>query len=456
MRRRQFQSVEQPEGVCCHVVETVGGFRLLTGQELRGDGTHVRHAEMAELLRQARIPIVEADHIVVAVGELGAELVAPVDHLRAETHDEQQRPGVTVAEGVVLEGDTVGGELGHGSRFLVLRIEPGILPNGLRERNNPGTLPAMKTPFPDATLIELGDVTLETFTAGPADGRPVVLCHGWPEHAFSWRHQIPVLADAGYHVIVPNQRGYGASSRPEPVTDYDIEHLTGDLAALLDHFGHQEALFVGHDWGAIVVWNMALLHPERVSGVINLSVPFMERGETPWVDFWEQMLGGDFYIVHFNRQPGVADAAFAASPERLLRNLYRTNQWRAEPVDLGPGMPFINMASVETMPGELMMSEEDLAVFVDSFKASGFTGGINWYRNFNRNWEIVGRVEQKIGQPTLMIYGAHDMVPPSPNLGSFVADLETATLDCGHWIQQERPAETNSLMLDWLGRRYPA
>ena len=314
----------------------------------------------------------------------------------------------------------------------------------------------MKTPVPDATLIELGAVTLETFTAGPADGKPIVLCHGWPEHAFSWRQQIPVLAEAGYRVIVPNQRGYGASSRPEPVTDYDIECLTGDLTALLDHFGHEQALFVGHDWGAIVVWNLALLHRDRVSGVINLSVPFMERGETPWVDFWEQMLGGDFYIVHFNRQPGVADAAFAANPERMLRNLYRTNQWQADPVDLGPGMAIINMANAETMPGELMMSEEDLAVFVDSFKASGFTGGINWYRNFNRNWEIVGRVEQKIDQPTLMIYGAHDTVPPSPTLGNFVADLETATLDCGHWIQQERPEETNALMLDWLARRYPA
>ncbi|MEM8769645.1 MAG: alpha/beta hydrolase, partial [Pseudomonadota bacterium] len=195
----------------------------------------------------------------------------------------------------------------------------------------------MKTPFPAATLIEVGDVTLETFTAGPEDGRPIVLCHGWPEHAFSWRHQIPVLAEAGYHVIVPNQRGYGASSRPEPVTDYDIEHLTGDLTALLDHFGHDQALFVGHDWGAIVVWNLALLHPDRVSGVVNLSVPFMERGETPWVDFWEQMLGGDFYIVHFNRQPGVAAAVMDEHARQFLSNLYRKNIPATDP---GPGMAF--------------------------------------------------------------------------------------------------------------------
>lgn len=314
----------------------------------------------------------------------------------------------------------------------------------------------MKTPFPDSEIVSVNGVELEVFTAGPRDGAPIVLCHGWPEHAFSWRHQVPVLAAAGYHVIVPNQRGYGRSSRPEAVADYDITHLSGDLIGLLDHFGHASALFVGHDWGAIVVWGLAMLHPERVAGVINLSVPFLQRGETPWVDFWEQALGGDFYIVHFNRQPGVADAVFLEHVDNFLRNLYRTNQWQHEPVDLGPGMPMINMATADELPGELMMSEEDLQVFVSSFRASTFTGGINWYRNFNRNWEILGAYEQKISQPTLMIYGSHDMVPPSPDLGQFVADLETVTLECGHWIQQERPEETNAAMLDWLARRYPA
>lgn len=314
----------------------------------------------------------------------------------------------------------------------------------------------MKTSFPAPEMIPSNGVTLETFSAGPVDGRPIVLCHGFPEHAFSWRHQVPVLARAGYRVIVPNQRGYGHSSRPEAVEDYDIEHLTGDLVGLLDGFGLENAVFVGHDWGAIVVWNLAMLHRQRVAGVINLSVPFMERGERPWVDFWADMLGGDFYIVHFNQQSGVADAAFAANPENLLRNLYRTGQWRAEPVDLGPGMAMINLVSAHGLPGELMMNEEDLAVFVTSFEHSGFTGPINWYRNFNRNWHLTASVEQIVRQPALMIYGAHDMVPPSPKLREFVPDVETATLECGHWIQQERPEETNTLMLDWLARHYPA
>ena len=314
----------------------------------------------------------------------------------------------------------------------------------------------MKTPFPESQRIATNGVELETFSAGPVDGKPLMLCHGWPELAFSWRHQIQVLADAGYHVIAPNQRGYGLSSRPEAVEAYDVEHLAADLMGLLDHFGHDDAIFVGHDWGAILVWNLAMLHRARVSGVINLSVPFMDRGTTPWVDFWEKMLGQDFYIVHFNRQPGVADAAFASDPANFLRNLYRSGQWLAEPIELGPGMAMINMVTRTDLPGQLMMSEEDLAVFVAAFEASGFTGGINWYRNFNRNWSLIGELEQIIKVPTLMIYGEHDMVPPSPDLADFVPVLETATLDCGHWIQQERPRETNDLMLDWLRRHYSA
>ena len=139
--------------------------------------------------------------------------------------------------------------------------------------------------FPAPEIISTNGIDLEVFSAG--SGPPVILCHGWPEHAFSWRHQIEPLVRAGYHVIAPNQRGYGHSARPPEVEAYAIEHLTADLAGLLDHYGYEQALFVGHDWGAIVVWNMAMMHADRVAGVINLSVPFMTRGEREWVEFWE-------------------------------------------------------------------------------------------------------------------------------------------------------------------------
>ena len=314
--------------------------------------------------------------------------------------------------------------------------------------------------FPAAEMIATNGVELEVFSKGHStpqqQKRPIVLCHGWPEHAYSWRHQIDPLVDAGYHVIVPNQRGYGNSSRPEPVTEYDIQHLADDLVGLLDHYGYEDALFVGHDWGAIIVWNLAMIHRKRVAGVVNLSVPFMQRGTTEWVGFWEQHLGGDFYIVHFNRQPGVADRAFGEHTEQLLRNLYRTNQWQHAPAELPPGMPMIQMCTQPDMPGDLMMSEEELQVFIDAFNQSGFTGGINWYRNFSRNWEIIGAYEQKITQPTLMIYGDYDMVPKSEELPQIVDDLEVQSFDCGHWIQQERAIETNQSILEWIARKYPA
>lgn len=309
------------------------------------------------------------------------------------------------------------------------------------------------TSFPEPDFVDVNGVSLEVFTAGhPGGSGPLVLCHGWPELAYSWRHQVPALADAGYHVIAPNQRGYGRSSAPAAVTDYDITRLCGDLVGLLDHFGYEDATFIGHDWGAIVVWNLAMLHADRVRGVINLSVPFLVRGERDWVSFWEERLGGDFYIVHFNRQPGVADRAFEAHTGNFLRNLYRTRQWEHEPVELGPGMPLINMATAAELPGERLMSDAELAVFVDAFNHSGFTGGINWYRNFSRNWEILADVPQRVEQPALMIYGRYDMVPPNPDLATYVPNVETHTLDCGHWIQQERPEETNRLILEWLQR----
>lgn len=307
------------------------------------------------------------------------------------------------------------------------------------------------TDFPKPTLISVNGVELEVFEAGQRNaGKPIVLCHGWPEHAFSWRHQVPALAAAGYHVIVPNQRGYGNSSRPTEVTDYDIVHLSGDLIALLDHYGYEDATFVGHDWGAMIVWGLTLLHPNRVSKVVNLSVPYFERGQQPWVEFMEETLGGDFYFVHFNRQPGVADAVLDENTFQFLRNTYRMNEPPSEPQ---PGMALINLARAETPLGEPLMSDSELAVFVAAFESTGFTGSINWYRNFDRNWHLLADVDPIIQQPTLMIYGDRDGVPRSENLTHFVPNVEVVSLDCGHWIQQERPEETNQTILSWLERQ---
>ncbi|WP_248127775.1 alpha/beta fold hydrolase [Brucella pituitosa] len=305
--------------------------------------------------------------------------------------------------------------------------------------------------FPQATLIPVNGVDLEVFEAGRENGgRPIVFCHGWPEHAYSWRHQVPPLVAAGYHVIVPNQRGYGNSSRPDEVMFYDIEHLTGDLVALLDHYGYQDATFVGHDWGAAVVWGLALLHPGRVDKVINLSLPYQERGETPWIEFLELILGSDYYFVHFNRQPGVADAILDENAARFLRNLYRKNVPLQAPE---PGMAMINLARAETALGEPVMSDDDLAVYLSAFETSGFTGGINWYRNLDRNWHLLGAVDPIVRQPTLMIYGGRDVIPKFEKLAGFVPNVDVVSLDCGHWIQEEKPEETNQTILNWLARQ---
>ncbi|MHA7135482.1 alpha/beta fold hydrolase [Oerskovia turbata] len=311
------------------------------------------------------------------------------------------------------------------------------------------TLPP--TDFPEPTLVPVNGVQLEVFEAGRHNaGRPVVLCHGWPEHAYSWRHQVPALVDAGYHVIVPNQRGYGASSRPAEVTAYDIEHLSGDLVALLDHYGYEDAAFVGHDWGAFVVWGLTLLHPHRVSSVINLSLPYQERGDVPWIEAMETFLGDDFYFVHFNRQPGVADAVLDQNTAQFLRNLYRKNEPLRAPQ---PGMAMIELARAQTPLGDPVMSERDLAVFVDAFESTGFTPGINWYRNLDRNWRLLADADPVVHQPALMIHGDRDTVAKFDRIAEFVPQVDVVSLDCGHWIQQELPDETNRLIVEWLKRQ---
>ncbi len=306
--------------------------------------------------------------------------------------------------------------------------------------------------FPTPRMLPVNNIELEVFEAGQG-GIPLVLAHGWPELAYSWRYQIQPLVDAGYHVILPNQRGYGASSKPRDVEAYDIHHLTDDHLGLLDVLGIEKAIYIGHDWGSIVLWQHALLHPERMIGFASLSVPLMVRQPTEPVAFWEEMLGPDFYIVHFNRQANVAAKSFHSNPDRFLRNMFRTEQWLDRSDAKEPsGRAIIDYAEMEVTEGRLMMSEAELAVFVDAFTKCGFEGPCSWYRNFTRNWETTANVEQKVKIPTLMIYGEHDMVPQM-DMSDSVEDLEIHTLDCGHWIQQEKPDETNQILLEWLERR---
>ncbi|MEE8433238.1 MAG: alpha/beta hydrolase, partial [bacterium] len=242
-----------------------------------------------------------------------------------------------------------------------------------------------------------------------------------------------------------------------------IHHLTGDLTGLLDALGIERAVFAGHDWGGIVTWALPLLHPERVLGVIGVNTPFMARPPIEPVGFMRQAFGEAMYMVVF-QEPGRAEAILEGDVEKSLRFLFRKVRLPAELLDSTEGrkqaLAWIGaLAAQEGMPdGELVMDEAALAVYRETFTATGFTGGLNWYRNFTRNWESTEGLEQRIDAPCLMIAAADDFVlRPSMTDGMerYIPDLEKHVIeDCGHWTQMEQPEVLNRLMLDWLGRRF--
>ena len=282
-------------------------------------------------------------------------------------------------------------------------------------------------------------IELNVIEAG--EGPLVVLCHGFPELAYSWRHQIPALAAAGYRVIAPDMRGYGSSSAPPEIEAYDILSLCGDMAGLLDAAGEQQAVFVGHDWGANVTWWMAAIRPERVRAVAGLSVPFVPRAPAAPIPIMRAHLGEDFYIVWF-QEPGVADEALSRDVRRTLTtSRVWTAQWAEE-------------EGADTKRAD-WLSEEELAVYVETFTRTGFTGGLNWYRNIDRNRELTSPYERKIEQPAMFLTGELDPVQnfmPAEAMNGWVTDLRSKVVvpGAGHWVQQQAPDAVNEALLDFL------
>lgn len=323
---------------------------------------------------------------------------------------------------------------------------------------------ALESQMPPVKRAQVNGIEMAYYEAGPREGVPVILCHGFPELAFSWRHQLKTLAEAGRWVIAPDQRGYGLSSRPEAVTDYDMEHLTGDLVGLLDHLGVEKAIFCGHDWGGLVVWQMPLLHPSRVAGVIGLNTPFLPRSPIDPIAGMRMRFGPDMYIVWF-QTPGDADAVLAADVEKTMRFFMRRPvalQAAAEPPEGGSTFAFKDLLQQwdASDTGSQLLTSEELAAFVESFEASGFTGGINWYRNFTRNWERSEGLPTRLdGLPCLMITAENDAVlspAMAEGMPAMIGDLEMHMVaGSGHWTQQEKPEEVNHLILNWLARRFP-
>jgi pimeloyl-ACP methyl ester carboxylesterase len=282
--------------------------------------------------------------------------------------------------------------------------------------------------------------------AEQGEGPPVVLCHGFPELSHSWRHQLPALAGAGYRAIAPDMRGYGESSIPAEVEAYDLPTLCADMVGLLDALGEERAAFVGHDWGAAVVWEAAVRHPDRVAAVAGMSVPFVPRAPVPPVEAMRQGLGEDFYIVWF-QEPGAADEALARDVRRTFTT---TRQWTKEWAE-GDDDP----------PPPEWMSEDDLRVYVEAFERTGFTGGLNWYRNIDRNWELAEEVaHRRVEQPALYVAGSRDPVlgfMPPEIMDGWVTDMRAKVVleGAGHWIQQERPREVNEALLGFLRELQP-
>ena len=305
---------------------------------------------------------------------------------------------------------------------------------------------------------DVGGFTAEV--AGPPDGPLVLLLHGFPQTRHSWRHQVPALAEAGYHAVAPDQRGYGGTDRPDAVEAYDILQLSNDMLGLLDALGEERAVFVGHDWGAPVVWHLAQRVPERVRAVVGMSVAFRGgRGPQPPIATMKELFGDTFFYILYFQQPGVADAELASDPEGFLRRFYWTISGDA-PRDAFKVLPAegtgLNDALSDTDALPAWLTPEDLAYYTAEFTRTGFTGGLNWYRNFDRNWEITPDLTgKKIEVPALFVAGDRDpvllMTPPDA-MDEWVPDLRAKVIlpGAGHWTQQERPAEVNAALVDFL------
>lgn len=279
--------------------------------------------------------------------------------------------------------------------------------------------------------IETNGVTLAVDDQGSGD--PVILLHGFPELAYSWRHQIPALVDAGYRAIAFDQRGYGNSSKPDHVDDYSLSHLMGDVIGLLDRLGIDSATVVGHDWGSIVAWTTAVRYPDRVAKVVSLNVPY--RGSCvgfPTIEFIrDQLLDRFGYVVMF-QEPGVVEAAFNADPRVWLSGIYRP------------------MAADRNF-----LTDAEFCVFVEAFEAGGITGPVNWYRNIDANARAFADVrDAPISQPTLMVAADGDPVLPvrlTEGMDRWISDLTTVIIKgSGHWTQQEQPDAVNDTLINWL------
>jgi pimeloyl-ACP methyl ester carboxylesterase len=316
--------------------------------------------------------------------------------------------------------------------------------------------------------VQTNGVELHVVEAGPLGGPPIVLAHGFPELWYSWRFQIGILADAGYHVICPDQRGYGDSTVLSNIEDYGIAPLTGDLLGLLDHFGHDQAVFVGHDWGAIIAWGMAQLHPRRAQAICAMSVPLFAPSDPP-LEHFAKVGGPDFYVIHFQR-PGFEQELLEAQGgiDAMFRGLARPPE-DLEEVVRDPTIATPN----RSLPLPAWLTEDDITYYAEKFEKTGLFGGMSYYRNLDANWRLLKDISYgSMAMPILFMSGALDFVPTSPwnavagvEAGTSAVDAMTQVLPdfrgavfiegAGHWVQQEKADATNEALLRFLSEVSP-
>jgi pimeloyl-ACP methyl ester carboxylesterase len=306
--------------------------------------------------------------------------------------------------------------------------------------------------------------------AEQGSGPLVLLCHGFPESWYSWRHQLQALALAGFHAVAPDMRGYGDTGRPSEIERYTLLHLVGDMVGVLDALDEKTAVIAGHDWGAPVAWHAALLRPDRFRAVIGLSVPYRPRGSIAPTTVMPQTDEASFYQLYF-QTPGVAEKELETDVRVSVRKILFSGSGdvprrnppaaaAAGPVGMVPrsGGFLTRMPNPESLPAWL--GESDIDTYVQQFQRSGFRGGLNWYRNIDRNWELMAAYSgAAVNVPALYMAGDLDLVVAFPRMKEVIADLpryipqlkDTIMLPgCGHWTQQERPNEVNKAMIDFL------
>ncbi|MFC4294399.1 alpha/beta fold hydrolase [Novosphingobium tardum] len=316
----------------------------------------------------------------------------------------------------------------------------------------------------ETRMIDAGEVNLRAAVEG--SGPLVIFVHGFPESWYSWRHQLGPVAAAGFTACAIDVRGYGGSDKPHPVEAYTLEHLARDLAGVADAMAPGEpAILVGHDWGAPIVWNTALTRPERFHAVAGLSVPYSGVPERPFTEVFRQHFTsqGRFFYQEYFQEPGVAEAEAEANPRDFVaRMMYSISG------DVPPGAYWdkpLGATFLEGLPDPRpvpWLTETDLDFYESEFAASGFRGPLNRYRNHERDFEwqqkYAGYV---IEQPSLFIGGTRDpattlfgaVADPVEMMRRFAPRVEGHVLEgVGHWTQQERPAEVNAILIEWLNR----